>query len=235
MRVRWLIPVLLAAALTAACDAVTVSTSGAPTPKEVDSYEVDGAVDRLVVRADAGSVEVRGTDRDQPPAVTEELHHDGQKPRTSHRTESGTVTLTATCPSRGQHRCWVDYMITVGRKAELVLDTGAGDIDVQDAAGAVEVSTGAGDVRAGGLAASSVTARSGAGGVQLGFVAPPEAVDAVASAGDVTVRLPDGAAYAVDAGTDVGEQVVDVPTASDAGHRVRARSEAGDVSVLPAA
>lgn len=216
----------------AGCDEGGIVTQG-DTQGDVRNYEVGRRVDRLVVRADAGGVTVTGTEDERPPEVTERLHYDRRKPQTSHRIENGTLVLTATCPSRGARQCWVDYTITVERSVEVAAETGAGNIVVEDTVRPVEASADAGDVRATGLAGSSAIASSDAGGVLLEFASPPDKVDATTSAGDVTVRLPDGTSYAVEADTEVGERTVRVPADPGSARRVQVRSDVGDVSVLP--
>jgi hypothetical protein len=49
----------------------------------------------------------------------------------------------------------------------------------------------------------------------------------------VTVRLPGGSTYAVDATTDAGDREVSVAVDPGSGHRVTAQSEAGNVTVKP--
>lgn len=224
----------VAAFVLAACDG-SVVVGGGDTRGDTRSYEVSSRIDRLVVRADAGAVEVTGTEEEAPPEVTERLHYDKRQPRTSHEIEGNTLVLTATCPSRGQRRCWVDYTITVERSVEVAAESGAGNVVVQDTSGSVEARTSAGDIRATGVTGPSVVAGSDAGSVVLEFTSAPDEVDATTSAGDVTVRLPGRTSYAVEADTEVGDRRVEVPVDSGSAHRVVLRSDVGDVSVLPAA
>ncbi|MQA85940.1 MAG: DUF4097 family beta strand repeat protein [Streptosporangiales bacterium] len=223
------VTVLVLAGL-AGCNGTVVV--GGDTQGDEKNYEVGGRIDRLVVRADAGDVKVTGTEGERTPAVTERLHYDTRKPRTTHKVENNTLVLTATCPG-GARRCWVDYAITVERSVQVTAETGAGDVVVENTSRPMEATADAGDVRATGLAGPSAVAGSDAGGVLLEFVSPPDQVDATTSAGDVTIRLPGGTSYAVEADTDVGDSTVDVPVDSGSAHRVRARSDVGDVSVLP--
>jgi hypothetical protein len=56
-------------------------------------------------------------------------------------------------------------------------------------------------------------------------------VNAHAQVGSVTVRLPAGTAYAVDAGSQVGNTEVTVQRDPGSAHRVTARSQVGAVTV----
>lgn len=230
---------LVAAAVAlAGCDetsraAPTTTTTTGDTAGDPNNYQVGQRVDGLVVRVDAGSVQVRSAAGEAPPVVAEELNYDDEKPRTRHRVDGGVLYLTATCPSGGARRCWVDYTVTVEDSVDLTIETGAGDIVVDGNTRSVEASTEAGNVRASGLAGSA-TASSEAGNVSLAFVSSPGHAEATSSAGDVTVRVPADVGYQVDARTGLGERAVEVPTSSGSQWFIRARTEVGDVSVLPA-
>ena len=99
-------------------------------------------------------------------------------------------------------------MLTLPASVPVTVSTGSGDVHVGALGGALTVTSGAGDVRTSALASGRV----GAGDVEV-----------VLLAGD--------AVYRVDADSGAGSRTVDVRTAPDAAHTVRARSDAGDVRV----
>jgi hypothetical protein len=76
-----------------------------------------------------------------------------------------------------------------------------------------------------------VSAHSTAGDVELTFTAPPSAVIAESTAGDVGVLVPIGPVYRVDAGTTAGSVEVGVADDPGADATISAHSTAGDVRV----
>ncbi|MBX6389090.1 MAG: sensor domain-containing protein, partial [Frankia sp.] len=149
-------------------------------------------------------------------------------------TAEGGVALDADCPVIAQHRCDVDYVLTVPPGAALTLRTGDGTIEVTGSTGDLDVRTSDGAVRLT-TAADRVSARSGDGSISLVFTEPPADVNARTSDGRVTITVPPGAAYAVDAGTSDGRTRVDVPTDPGSPRVLHARSGDGNVTIAQAA
>ena len=92
--------------------------------------------------------------------------------------------------------------------------------------------TSSGDIEATGLRSGTVRARTGSGDVDLLFSAAPQDVDAEAGSGDVSVLVPRGGRYAVEAVTGSGDRSVGVVSHPRAPASLRARTGSGDVSVL---
>ncbi|MFJ5551898.1 hypothetical protein [Streptomyces sp. NPDC093225] len=181
------------------------------------SYTVESAVTSLNVKTSGGTIEVVvGSGRGVK--VTESLKYDGDKPLTTHRERDGELTLTAPKDCGGSgiggSTCQVDYRVEVPKALAATLDSDGGNIVVERAV------------------AGRFTARSDGGRVTAGFADAPDAVDVDSSGGNVVLRLPDGT-YAVDASSDGGEQSVRVRTAPDSPHRIRTRTDGGNVSLLP--
>ncbi len=119
-----------------------------------------------------------------------------------------------------------------GLSGPVRVDAGAGDISASDLSGPTDLHTGSGDVEGDALSSPTVRAGSGSGDLELLFSAPPAEADAETGSGDVTLLVPRGAAYAVDAETSSGDRVVGVQTSRRSGHALHVRSGSGDVSVL---
>ncbi len=197
-----------------------------------NSYEVAGQprpITELRVSSDAGDIEVVGHGSG-PVRVVEELHYEKEPPRTHHKVRQGVLSLRY--DDCGDD-CWVDYRIEVPARVATVLHNGAGDITLRGMAGRIEATTGAGDLTARRLRSRRATLRTSAGNVDVAFASAPSSVDAVSSAGNLTVRLP-GGTYAVRAATTVGDAVVGVHRASTSPRTIHAETQAGDVRVLPA-
>ena len=128
------------------------------------------------------------------------------------------------------------------------VEVGTGDVDLYDLVGDVLVDVGTGDTRLVGLAgdvehyggtghlvgeelASAVlSADLGTGGVDLTFVAVPDAVSIHVGTGDVDLVLPDGT-YAVDADAGTGDVDVDVVDDPDGECTIDVRTGTGDIHI----
>jgi hypothetical protein len=94
------------------------------------------------------------------------------------------------------------------------------------------VSVGGGSIEGQDLRSARVQAAAGAGSVDLGFVAPPEDVDASSGAGSVLIWLPTGdETYRVDADAGAGSDQVTVKTDQTSDRVVRANAGAGSAEV----
>jgi hypothetical protein len=113
----------------------------------------------------------------------------------------------------------------------LTLNTGEGAVTVRHASGTLQAFTGQGDISATDLRAPAASVRSGEGDIDLGFTHAPRRTVASSSQGDVTVQLPRGLSYQVDASSgegNVSKSVAENPVS----HRlVRVSSGEGDVTV----
>jgi DUF4097 and DUF4098 domain-containing protein YvlB len=190
-----------------------------------------GAVSRVEVRARAGTIQVK------PGAVGSAtvdrfLKWSGdEKPQLTQEVRGDVLHVEATCPD--ERDCDTELVLTVPAPSAVRADLGAGNVAVTGLSGAQDLSTGAGNVAGMNLGAAPVTATTPAGNVDLGFASAPPTVDAESSAGNVTVRVPAGPDYEVDASSSVGIARVEVPDTPGADHRITARSSAGNVTVVP--
>ncbi|WP_129669793.1 DUF4097 family beta strand repeat-containing protein [Phytoactinopolyspora endophytica] len=129
------------------------------------------------------------------------------------RTDGGSITSTG----------------VVGR-ADLESAAG-GDVIVEGHSGVLRARSTAGDVTATGLNSEEAYLISSAGSVDVEAASPPRSLDAESSAGPVTVGLPTGYSYHVEASGVGGETTVGTDTNYSSAYEVRAFSSAGPVTV----
>lgn len=212
----------------AGCD----TPRGATTDTEQNSYTITEPVTSLKIDNPVGNTQIEGTDTNTI-AVTEQLSYTGNPPQTNHAiTTGGQLTLSYACPGGFDiNACSVTYVVKVPRRLAVQIDDEVGGTTLTGLAGQLTLTSSTGDIDATGLTSATVTARASVGTITLGFTAPPATVDAQGQVGSVIVRLPAGAAYAVDTSSQVGS--VDVTVQRDPGspHRITARSQVGSVSV----
>lgn len=230
-------------ALLAACGGGLQPASGGPAPATPStSTDTSGAqtetatqdhpgVDRVEISADAADVVLR-QGPDGASRVERTLRWTGERPEVTETVVGSVLRITSRCPDgrAGRDHCSVRLVVTVPAAAAAGTDVGAGDVTVSDLAGAQDHRTSSGDVRATGLRAGQLGARTSAGDVDVAFATAPQQVDVESSAGDVTVTVPAGR-YQVQASTSVGDVDVRVHDDPAATARIVARSSVGDVTV----
>ncbi|WP_448316238.1 DUF4097 family beta strand repeat-containing protein [Streptomyces sp. CO7] len=111
----------------------------------------------------------------------------------------------------------------------LRIETDNGDVEVAGSTGPLTLEGDNGDLRATGLTSSQVTVVSDNGDVQLVFDAAPRRTNASSSNGDVTLEVPEGTAYRVDAEADNGDVTTRLATDPEGAHRLDVRSDNGDI------
>lgn len=205
-----------------------------PENRDEVGYSVTEPVRAVEVDTGAGDITVVESDRTGV-AVTETLvwrgGEDG-RPRTTHEVSGDRLTLTHECAgglARGN--CDVHYRVEVPRGVEVKAESGSGRIMLRDLSGAVEASTGSGDITAEGLSARRLVGETGSGDVEVSFRTAPDKVDVDTGSGDGVVRVPAGA-YDVVVSTGAGEERVEVDRDGSAPRRIVVRTGSGDAKVL---
>jgi hypothetical protein len=200
-----------------------------PTSVEVNSYHVDGALTALIVQAEAGRVDiVTGTGA---VTVTETLRFTGDKPKTSHVTDAGTLRLTDQGCTSHIHGCGVDYRIQVPAAMSVNVDNTAGKVTVTGLAGDLTVKDTAGAVEATGLSSPHVSVHDSAGAITLTFIEPPTEVNVQDQAGAIKMQLPPTVSYNIDAQTTAGKVKIGVPRDLSSSHRITAGDTAGSIDI----
>jgi Putative adhesin len=222
------------ALLAASALAITSCVNSSGTASGQNDYTVTDPITTLTIDNPVGSTQIEATDATTI-SVTERLRYTDNPPQTSHVITGDRLALSYTCPSGvinvGVEVCSVNYVIKVPRRLAVKIDAAVGEATLTGLAGEVTLTSSTGRINATGLTSPAVTARTSAGTVTLAFTAPPTTVDAHTQVGSVTVRLPAGTAYAVDASSQVGGVEVGVQQDSSSAHRIRADSQVGSVTI----
>jgi hypothetical protein len=235
-----IIPVLAAAAaLVGGCRANgnNSSTSDSYSSSSGDgtssraTYTIGESVHTISFQGRAGHVSVHA--KDGAIGVTERASFTSSKPVTSHDVNGDTLELREQgCPDRPTNGpCQVEWDITAPAGTVLDLQTNAGGIEVDGMAAQVTASSDSGGVEGHDLTSRKVDAKADSGGVELDFAQAPDDVSASTDAGGVTITVPGGTAYAVEAGSDAGGKAVDVQEDASSSHKIKAKSGAGGVEI----
>lgn len=205
------------------------------------------------VRNSAGSVTIRGSDRnDETVTVRSEVSHGLRRTGHSETLRGDRLVLDSSCPIFFSSFCNVTYTVDVPTEIDVVVRGGGGSIDVSDVTGDVDLDTDggsvdvtridgrllrmdsdAGSVRATQIGSSDVEATSDGGGVHVSLAQPPEAVHADSDAGGVEVVLPrdDDIAYRVEVHSTAGGEENLVNTNQTSDRTISATSDGGGVTV----
>jgi hypothetical protein len=206
----------------------------------------------LDVRNDAGSVIVRGSDRNSETiTVTARVSH-GLR-RTGHRQslQGERLVLESTCPAIFTSFCDVRYTVDVptdidvvvrGASGSIVVSDVNGDVDLDTDSGGIDVArveggllrmdSDAGSVTATAVGSPDVEATSDEGGVYVAFTEAPDAVWADSDAGGVEIVLPRGEEeYGVEADSNAGGVDITVDQDPSSPRTITATSDAGGVTV----
>ncbi|MGY0232828.1 DUF4097 family beta strand repeat-containing protein [Longispora urticae] len=196
--------------------------------REENAYEVTENVTKLDIQGQAGAVTVRaGTGSIK---VKEILRFNGNKPKATHAVVDGTLKLVDEGCS-GVRNCGVEYEVTVPASLAVTVKTSAGPVDATGLTGDVSLATNAGSVEAVSMGTKKLKIRSDAGRIRAEFTVVPDDVDVQTSAGSVTVAVPSGTAYAVDARTSAGSRDITVQTDPASTHKIKAETSAGKIEV----
>jgi len=119
-----------------------------------------------------------------------------------------------------------------GAEGRLSLHSGSGGIHVVDSSGQMVLSTSDGGIRAEGVGATSVVARTGAGGITLDLLDAPDRIDASTGDGGIDVTLPaDAPAYATTTDTGDGSVANTIRTDPTAPRTITARTGNGGITL----
>jgi hypothetical protein len=211
---------------------IAVGVSEALTNERTTNATVGRHIERVVVVADAGHVNLTGSESPRV-VVTEKLRWIWRKPRIATRLEGATLTVSADCPGASTlNRCKADLDLAIPFDADVVVRGDSGDISAERLAGHLNLTTDSGDVAGRDLNPTVVIATTDAGNVDLDFATQPVSVRANRDSGDVQVTVPAGGEYRVDATSDGGDVVVQGILRNDhAGRTIEATADAGDVTV----
>jgi len=149
-------------------------------------------VERIVIRADSGEVQVRVDDVAHPHITYDVSAWSSRPPQVDVNRRGETLHARYLCPER-IGVCRVDWSITLPRESTIAVDvaTDSGDITIEGTRGDVTIATDSGEVSAMHLQGAVAAVTTDSGNIQLGFVTPPPRVKAQSDSGDITVYVPD--------------------------------------------
>jgi uncharacterized protein involved in outer membrane biogenesis len=188
-------------------------------------------VTKIVVRADAGDVDVRaGLTGDV--VLTRRDAWTVNRPTISEHYADGVLTIRTRCGGlRGVLRCRSDLRIDAPPEVDVAVRTEAGDVDLRGLNGRADVQTTSGDIRTHRLEPVTVKALTDAGNVSLDLFGEPARTEAESNGGNVRVTVPYGP-YRVDANTKAGNVKVEGLIRDDlAPQAIDALTNAGDITV----
>jgi hypothetical protein len=222
---------LLSGVLLVVCG-IALGVSAALTHERTTNVTIARHIERVIVLTDTGHVNLCGSEGRRV-VVAQKLRWIWRKPRVSTRVAGTTVTVSAECPgSSSLNRCKADLDLAIPFDADVVVRGDSGDISAERLAGHLELTTDSGDVAGRDLNPTVARARTNAGNVDLEFATQPVTVQADSDSGDVTVVVPAGGEYRVDATTKGGDvQVEGILRNDHAGRSITATADAGDVTV----
>jgi DUF4097 and DUF4098 domain-containing protein YvlB len=222
---------LLTGVLLVVCG-VAVGVSEALTHERTTDTTLERHVERVIVMADTGHVNLTGSESSRV-TVRQKLRWIWRKPRVSTHLAGATLTVSAECPgSSSLNRCKADLDLAIPFDADVVVRGDSGDISAERLAGHLELTTSSGNVAGRDLNPTVAKATTDAGNVDLEFSTQPVSVHANSDSGDVTVTVPAGGEYHVDATTNGGDVKVEGILRNDhAGRSITATADAGDVTV----
>ncbi|CAN7177290.1 DUF4097 family beta strand repeat-containing protein [Terrabacter sp. LjRoot27] len=216
--------------------AAGVTTWGAATGglwRSVDQHQTyEQPVGALTIRGGASDIEVRGGGAAGTVQVSRHLSWGPGSSEPTPREQWTGTTLTVDAECRGLVAwCSVDYVVVVPDAADVTVDTGSGDITLTGSLGGVTLKAGSGDIETADLGAEQVTAEAGSGDIDVELASAVSPVSLRTGSGEVSVRLPQDAVYAVDTETGSGDTEVSVPTNPGSTTTLRIRTGSGDIAV----
>jgi hypothetical protein len=137
-----------------------------------------------------------------------------------------------------------------GFRGQVTLSDGSGDLSASRLAGTISLSSGSGDITASGLTGGRVRVTNGSGNIDvtglaatdvvggeksgdvtLTFTRAPRRVSIENGSGNITLVLPRGPSYQVDARSSSGQTSVGVKTRPSAPYVITAINRSGDINV----
>jgi hypothetical protein len=237
MKLRWVVLPLAAVA------ALSVSGCGLTFSSTEDDKTEHVAVTAVHINGGSGDITVQPGSAGEV-RIHRRIHYNGSVPSGStYHIDGGTLYLDTGCG----HNCSVDYDIRVPEGVTVTgnngsgdvrltgvstvdVEVGSGDLTVTRATGPVRLKGHSGDIRATDIRAASTDLTTSSGDINLDLATPGN-VTAQAGSGDVTIRVPAGTAYRVDASTHSGDTRIAIPTDPNASYHLTLHAGSGDVVV----
>lgn len=196
-------------------------------PRETASqqYTVDEPVTGLLITGDTVDVTVKSGEG--PLTVVERLlwPTGASAPTVAHTTTAGRLELTsASC-----RHCVVTLTITVPAATRTEVRVGTGRLTLRDLSGDVTAAISTGEVTGSGLRGATYRMTVDTGRVTLRHATAPTDVVATVDTGEVDVRVPAGASYAVRSDHSISE--VDVTRDPSSPHTITVNVDTGHAAI----
>jgi len=199
-----------------------------------EAYDVEGDIKTIDLKGQAGAVELVAAEGGI--RVTERREYSSTAPKTSHRSEGGTLYLVDKgCDTqlRIRRACETTYRIEAPAGVAVKIQVDAAPVTITGITGPLDVTTDVGAIKGTGLGGAT-RIRTDVGDVDLRYGAAPASLDATNDVGSTTVYLPSAATYRFEVKVDVGDTTIDLPSRPDADHRIKLTADVGDITVRAA-
>jgi hypothetical protein len=227
-------------ALVVTCSAVIVLGGAlvlggwrlASSEKQIATYSVRGAVNRVTLDLAGASAVVVGGGSGRAVEVrrTDEFSF-GRRARAQRDVSGGELRLRSRCPATVLASCSASYQLKVPDNIPVTVRTSSGDVRFSAYRGSASIATTTGDISVGGYCGFLLQARAESGNVLASASCSPERLVLRSRSGDVRAIVPAGR-YRVDADSDGGSsRVAGLTAVEDAPFQIQALSGAGDVDV----
>lgn len=184
-------------------------------------------------------------------SVTRRITWSYQRPHFTEQWDGHTLRISTDCgfwPLTGPH-CGVTYTLAVPADVAVRARTSTGDIVISDIHGGLHLTTTTGDIRVTGvdgplqlhtstgditamdITSPNVEASTDTGDIDLRLAAAPYDISAHTTLGDVSIVVPEGEAYRVDADTGIGDERITVQRSETGRRPIVARSTTGNIDI----
>jgi hypothetical protein len=200
--------------------------------KQVATYSVTGAVNRVTLDLAGANAVVLGGGAGRAVLVRRtDRFSFGRRPAARRAVSGGELRLRSRCPVTVLASCSATYQVRVPDNIPVTVRTSSGDVRFSAYRGSASIATTTGDISVGGYCGFLLQARAESGDVRASASCSPERLVLRSRSGDVHAVVPAGR-YRVDADTDSGSRrVAGLTAAEDAPFQIQALSTGGNVDV----
>lgn len=156
----------------------------------------------------------------------------GAEPESVWQLDGNTLTLKHSCTGVSIN-CNARFTVKFPRNVAISAENQSGNIKATGFTTDLTLKTKDGNIAGEKISATSVTANTRNGNVQLNLVGVPDLLDVQSQDGNIHLGLPE-ASYAVDTSAKQGDITVDVATDDTSSHQVKAQSRNGDITIVKA-
>ena len=228
----WAWVVIGSAVVVLGCAAVVAVWWLATSERQIATYSVTGAVNRVTLDLGGADATVLGGGAGRAVLVrrVDEFSF-GRRANAERAVSDGELRLRSRCPQTVLASCSASYQVRVPDNIPVTVKTSSGNVRFSAYRGSANIDTTTGDISVGGYCGFLLSARAETGDVLASTSCSPERLVLRSRSGDVRAVVPAGR-YRIDADTDTGSRhVAGLTAAEDAPFQIQALSTAGDVDV----